>query len=70
MKPDIKVVVKNHTVCVRMLLILNDAGIIATMLCTLYAEAKSQTIRRMQSNLETWDKQLEEVLHKKARNGI
>lgn len=33
-------------------------------------EAKSQTIRRMQSNLETWDKQLEEIFHKKAHNGM
>ena len=32
-------------------------------------EAKSQTIRRMQSSLETWDRQLEEILHKKAQNG-
>ena len=34
-----------------------------------FAEAKSQTIRRMQSNLETWDKQLEEIVQKKTQNG-
>jgi myosin heavy subunit len=34
------------------------------------SEAKSQTIRRMQSSLETWDKQLEEILHKKAHNDM
>lgn len=32
-------------------------------------EAKSQTIRRMQSSLETWDKQLEEIAVKKSHNG-
>lgn len=36
------------------------------VLCT---EAKSQTIRRMQSSLETWDKQLEEIALKKSHNG-
>ena len=34
-----------------------------------YSEAKSQTIRRMQSNLETWDRQLEEIATKKTHNG-
>ena len=33
------------------------------------SEAKSVTIRRMQSNLEEWDKQLEEISTKKVQNG-
>ena len=34
-----------------------------------FTEAKSQTIRRMQGSLETWDKQLEEIVQKKTHNG-
>ena len=33
------------------------------------AEAKSVTIRRMQSNLEEWDRELQEICKKKAKNG-
>ena len=36
----------------------------------IHTEAKSQTIRRMQSSLETWDKQLEEIVLKKSHNGL
>lgn len=33
-------------------------------------EAKSATIRRMQNNLEDWNKQLEDIMEKKERDGI
>ena len=32
-------------------------------------EAKSVTIRRMQSNLEEWDRKLQDICDKKAKNG-
>lgn len=32
-------------------------------------EAKSATIRRIQNNLEDWNKQLEEIVEKKERDG-
>lgn len=32
-------------------------------------EAKSATIRRMQNNLEDWNKQLKEIMEKKERDG-
>ncbi len=43
-----------------------DKGLMYTSIPT---EAKSQTIRRMQSNLEEWDKQLQEICEKKTKNG-
>jgi len=35
-----------------------------------FLEAKSATIRRMQSNLEDWDQQLQDICNKKATNGM
>ena len=43
------------------------------MSCVYYyniiAEAKSATIRRMQGNLEDWNKQLKEIMDKKEKDG-
>ena len=41
----------------------------ACLLLYVMSEAKSQTIRRMQSSLEDWDKQLEEIVQKKSQYG-
>ena len=41
----------------------------ACLLLHVMSEAKSQTIRRMQSSLEDWDKQLEEIVQKKSQYG-
>ena len=34
-----------------------------------FTEAKTVTINRMQSNLQEWDKQIKDILEKKAKNG-
>ena len=52
------------------MLYLVDYGLfIATNAFYLYVEAKSVTIRRMQSNLEVWEGKLKEVYEKKKENG-
>ena len=43
--------------------------IIITLSLLCYTEAKSAVIRRMQSNLEGWEKQLQEICDKKEKNG-
>ena len=40
-----------------------------SLLVFYFAEAKSVTIQRMQSSLQEWDKQLKDIVQKKAKNG-
>lgn len=35
----------------------------------MHPEAKSATIRRMQTNLEDWNEQLKDIMEKKERDG-